>query len=97
MNLEIDEVAVERACQGDRSVTLNRAEVAAALTWFQQTGVSLRETARLLGFTDRTVERVRAGTMNPPRTRPGRPRGSSAASQTPRCATGETTRKAAAK
>jgi transcriptional regulator with XRE-family HTH domain len=72
MNAEdVDEIAVERACKGDRSVTLNRAEAAAAIAACARRGLSDNETAELLGITSRTVLRVRHGETALPFTRPG--------------------------
>jgi predicted transcriptional regulator len=62
---DVDEVAVERACKGDHTVTLNRAETAAAVALCERRGLSARQTAELLGITDRTVVRVRSGETHP--------------------------------
>ncbi len=58
---DVDEVAVERAVAGDRTVTLTRAETAAAVRQCRRRGCSLTETADLLGMSRRTVIRVSAG------------------------------------
>ena len=68
---DVDEVAVERACRGDRTVTLNRAEVLEAFQWMDAHGYSSRQIAARLGVTRRTVERWRAGFSSLPKTRPG--------------------------
>lgn len=68
---DVDEIAVERACKGDRSITLNRAEAAAAIAACARRGLSDNETAELLGITSRTVLRVRHGETALPFTRPG--------------------------
>lgn len=54
---DVDEVAVERVCHGDRSITLTRAETRAAFQWLRERGYSARSIARRLGVTDRTVWR----------------------------------------
>lgn len=69
--LDVDEVAVERACKGDRSVSLTGPEVAAAIAECERRGISLRDTEELLGITWRTVQRVRSGETSLPYSRPG--------------------------
>lgn len=59
--LDIDEVAVERACAGDRTVNLASEEMAAALALLTRRGVSGRMAARVLGVSDRRVWRWKAG------------------------------------
>jgi hypothetical protein len=56
-----DEVAVERACDGDRSVQLSPDEMAAALTILEARGLSARVIAGRLGISQRTVVRWRNG------------------------------------
>ncbi len=41
MTDDVDEVAVERACQGDRTVHLNSAELAAAFRHLESRGLSV--------------------------------------------------------
>jgi hypothetical protein len=67
----VDEVAVERACAGDRSITLNRAEMAAAVALHQRRGLSLHESADLLGPPWRSIQRIRSGDTELPYSRPG--------------------------
>ncbi len=62
---DIDEVAVERACQGDRTVRLNAAEHHAAWQQLERRGHSSRQIARILGVTYRTVIRWRTGETRP--------------------------------
>jgi len=52
----VDEVAVLRAVQGER-VSLTLAERAEAIRRCLASGRSLRDTGRLLGCTDRTIQR----------------------------------------
>jgi transposase len=66
----VDEVAVERACAGDRSITLNRAEAAEAFRLLDARGLSAREIAEVLGVSTRTTQGWRDGRSNPI-TRPG--------------------------
>lgn len=56
----VDDVAVERAVQGER-VALTRLEQAAAVKVMQRRGRSARETAEVLRVDQRWVNRVRAG------------------------------------
>jgi DNA-directed RNA polymerase specialized sigma24 family protein len=70
---DIDEVAVERACKGDRTVTLNRPETAQAFHHLDRSGLTANQIADRLGVTKRTVERWRGG-CSIPITRPGRVR-----------------------
>ena len=56
----IDEVAVIRAMTGDRTVTLNSAELHEAVTRLTDQGRAARAIAALLGVTPRTVTRNRA-------------------------------------
>jgi DNA-directed RNA polymerase specialized sigma24 family protein len=53
---DIDEVAVERAVHGDR-LTLNSAELTAAVVRLSDQGLSLRQIADRLGISPRTVSR----------------------------------------
>lgn len=55
----LDEVAVERAMQGDR-VRLTGAEWDEAITWLTAGGVSACRIAELLGTSSRAVTRSRA-------------------------------------
>jgi excisionase family DNA binding protein len=73
MTEDIDEVAVERACKGDRTVTLNRPETAQAFHHLDRSGLTANQIADRLGVTKRTVERWRSG-CSIPITRPGRVR-----------------------
>lgn len=57
----VDEVAVERACRGDRTVPLNRAEMLAAWRWLEAHGRSSRDIAATLGVSARAVVRWRCG------------------------------------
>lgn len=68
---DVDEVAVERACQGDLTVTLNRAEMAAAVALHERRGLSLRESAELLGLPWRSIQRIRSGDTATPYSRQG--------------------------
>lgn len=65
MTPDIDEIAVERACKGDRSVPLTHAELAAAFHALNERGYSARVIAERLGVTDRTVQRWRSGGSTP--------------------------------
>ena len=56
---DVDEIAVERACRGDRAVTLNRAEMIAAVAYLTAHGYSAREIGERLGVTSRTACRYR--------------------------------------
>lgn len=71
MTTDIDDIAVERACKGDRTIRLNRAETAAAIDLCRRRGLSDNQTAGLLGITARTVLRVRHGETATPFARPG--------------------------
>lgn len=68
--MDVDEIAVERACNGDRSITLNRAEAAEAFRRLDRRGLSANQIADVLGTTGRTVQRWRDGDTSPI-TRPG--------------------------
>jgi transposase-like protein len=61
MTPDIDDVAVERAIQGDRSVRLNRHEVARAHRLLADRGLGARSIAAVLGVSERAVTRWRAG------------------------------------
>ena len=63
--VDVDEVAVERACMGDRTVSLNRAEAAEAFRLLDQRGLSANQIADVLGTTARTVQRWRDGDTSP--------------------------------
>lgn len=71
MTPDIDEVAVERACEGDRTVSLNRYEMAEAVARHVQRGVSLRHSADLLGIEWRSIQRIRSGEITLPHPRRG--------------------------
>jgi transcriptional regulator with XRE-family HTH domain len=57
----VDEIAVERRCNGDHTVTLNRAEVRAAFERLSRQPLSAQEVADRLGVTSRSVVRWRNG------------------------------------
>ena len=57
----VDEIAVERACAGDRSVVLTRYEVWAAVAVLQGRGLSAGQIAARLHRETTTVRRVLAG------------------------------------
>jgi hypothetical protein len=63
---DVDEIAVEKACRGDRSVRLNGVEMAAAFAYLNAHGCSLRQIAERLGVTARTVSRWRSGVTRLP-------------------------------
>jgi excisionase family DNA binding protein len=67
---DIDEVAVERACKGDRTVTLNRPDLPISFRLLDRSGLTANQIADRLGVTKRTVERWRNG-HSIPITRPG--------------------------
>lgn len=56
-----DLVAVDRALDGDRTVVLTVLELGMAIAVLRRRGWSAKATARLLGVSDRTVTRHRAG------------------------------------
>lgn len=62
---DIDDIAVERACHGDLTITLNRAELEAAWRKLERRRLPAREIARILGVTPRTVVRWRQGYTRP--------------------------------
>lgn len=62
---DVDEVAVDRACRGDRTVALTRDEMAAALHRLDAAGLSAQEIGARLGISDRSVYRWRAGETRP--------------------------------
>jgi hypothetical protein len=66
---DIDPVAVERACAGDRSVRLNRDEMAAAWVELERRRVSRLQIAAILGVSGRQVSRWRAGVVRQPHPR----------------------------
>jgi hypothetical protein len=68
----VDEVAVERACKGDRTINLTRLEVAAAVAHLTGKGMNFLQTAKVLGLSDRTVYRIVHGHTAVPCARPGR-------------------------
>ena len=57
---DVDSVAIERAVDGDTTVTLNRTEIGLAIDILTATGHSLRDIAARLRISDRTVTRRRA-------------------------------------
>jgi len=65
----VDDVAVERACDGDRTIRLEAAELTAAVDLCERRGLSAGQTGTLLGVSARTVAYVRGGgeTTRPPR------------------------------
>lgn len=62
---DIDEIAVERACRGEQSVRLSRAEMAVAHRILEARNLSAAEIAERLGVTPRTVTRWRTGEHRP--------------------------------
>jgi hypothetical protein len=68
----VDTVAVERACAGDRSISLTRTEVAAAIAHLHGKGMRFREIGMRLGISDRTAWRIVSGETAVPCSRPGR-------------------------
>lgn len=70
---EPDEVAVERAANGDRRVPLTRQEMAAAEALLNAHGYSAAAIADRLGVTERTVVRWRTGRTTLPHGRPRTP------------------------
>ena len=56
--LHVDEIAVERACRGER-IPLNRAELTAAIERLNRRGLGSRAIAERLGVSARTVVRRR--------------------------------------
>lgn len=61
MSHDIDEIAVTRRCNGDRTVPLTRAEAAEAWARLEQEGLGHRTIAARLGIAARTVLRWRSG------------------------------------
>lgn len=55
----VDETAVSRACKGDLTVRLNRAEQWAGFVYLDSHGYSAKQIARRLGIAARTVTRWR--------------------------------------
>lgn len=68
---DVDLVAVERACAGDTSVALNRAEAAEAHRRLRDAGKSIRQIADVLGTAERNVDRWNNGHTRPISRRPG--------------------------
>lgn len=68
----VDEIAIERAANGDLSITLNGRELAAAWAICERRGLSAPAIADRLGITARTVVRWRNGHATPTCSRPGR-------------------------
>jgi WhiB family redox-sensing transcriptional regulator len=68
---DIDDIAVERAANGDRSIHLNRYELAAAFRVLQRRGHSALRIAETLGVAERTVIRWRVGAHTPVSRPPG--------------------------
>lgn len=60
-----DPIAVERACDGDRNVRLNRDEMRAAWLELERRRVSARRIAAILGVSSREVFRWRSGERQP--------------------------------
>jgi hypothetical protein len=58
---DVDEIAVERACSGDRSVSLTRHEVWAAVARLQRQGLDLGQIATRLHREATVVRRILAG------------------------------------
>ena len=65
IHTDIDPIAVERACDGDQTVTLSRAEMTAAWRELERRRLSAQRIADVLGTTRRTVERWRQGQNQP--------------------------------
>ena len=65
-NLPVDEIAVQRALDGDRTVRLNASELRAAITSLHARGASDRQIARTLGRADRVIHRIRNGDLGLP-------------------------------
>jgi FixJ family two-component response regulator len=61
--LDVDEVAVDRACRGDRTVPLSSGEMRLAFEWLTGSRLSAQQIATRLGVSKRTVDRWRAGMM----------------------------------
>lgn len=61
----VDEVAVDRACRGDKTVPLNPDEMRVAHEWLERSHLSAASIAARLGVTKRTVDRWRAGITLP--------------------------------
>lgn len=57
----LDEIAVERRCDGDRTVSLSRYEAAAAMRRLHTQGLSARAIADRLGVCQKTVDRWHTG------------------------------------
>lgn len=80
---DVDEVAVERAVLGDRTVHLTRAELFLAFTRLDAAGHSANSIGELLGVSERSVTRWRKGQAFPK----GRPSLSSWSAPTWTCET----------
>lgn len=61
----IDEIAVERAAAGDRTVWLTHAERAAAIALLRERGHSLRDISQRIGLAERNVSRYIAALTHP--------------------------------
>lgn len=70
IDIDVDDIAVERATKGDRGIHLNRAELLLAFTMLNNRGVPARTIGELLGVSERSVTRWRSGIYTP-RCRPG--------------------------
>lgn len=68
---DVDEVAIQRAVAGDKSVPLNRAEFARAHQQLHDAGFSAAQIADRLGVTQRSVDRWNNGHARPISRRPG--------------------------
>jgi hypothetical protein len=62
---DVDDIAVQRACDGDRSIVLNRAEMHAAWQLLERRGLSAYRIGPILGVSWRTVVRWRQGHHRP--------------------------------
>lgn len=62
----LDEVAIDRAMHGDKTVPLNRFEMAEAIHRLLDHDTSHREVARILGISERRVYRVVSGATHQP-------------------------------
>lgn len=61
----VDEVAVERACEGDLTVGLTPTEAAAVWRTLEARGLSAAAIAGRMGVDKRQIVRWRAGDVNP--------------------------------
>lgn len=63
---DVDEIAVERAARGDRSISLTRAEVRQVFLYLNSHGYSVAQIADRMGISRRTVHRWRLGWVKGP-------------------------------